>query len=104
MTTSAKPRTKTNPRLGSSLDSFLEEEGLLEEAEAVAIKRAIALQLGDLIASAHLSKSEAAGRLKTSRAAVDRLLDPNNTSVTLLTLNRAARALGRRLKIELVRA
>ena len=69
-----------------------------------AIKRAIALKLGDLIESAHLTKSEAAGRMKTSRAAVDRLLDPNNTSVTLLTLNRAARALGRRLKVDLVRA
>lgn len=104
MPTPAKPRTKSNPHLGSSLDSFLEGEGLLEEAEAVAIKRSIALQLGDLMASANLSKSEAAGRLKTSRAAVDRLLDPNNTSVTLLTLNRAARAFGRRLNIQLVRA
>ena len=103
MPTPAKPRTKSNPHLGSNLDSFLEEEGLLEETEAVAIKRAIALKLGDLIESAHLTKSEAAGRMKTSRAAVDRLLDPNNTSVTLLTLNRAARALGRRLKIDLVR-
>jgi hypothetical protein len=98
-----KLKTKSNPHLGSSLDSFLEEEGILEEAEAVAIKRAIALQFSDLMASSRLSKTAAAGRLKTSRAAVDRLLDPNNTSVTLLTLNRAARALGRRLKIQLVR-
>jgi antitoxin HicB len=103
MPASAKLKTKSNPHLGSSLDSFLEEEGLLDDAEAVAIKRAIALQLSDILTSARLSKSEAAGRLKTSRAAVDRLLDPNNTSVTLLTLNRAARALGRRLKIQLVR-
>ena len=103
MPTSKKTSTK-NPHLGTSLDDFLQDEALLEQAEASAIKRTLALKLRDLMDDSSLSKSETASRMHTSRAALDRLLDPENTSVTLLTLNRAARALGRRLKVELVSA
>ena len=87
--------------IGSKFDDFLEAEGLLAEAEATAIKRVIAFQITRMIETENLTKTEMAKRMKTSRAALDRLLDPENASVTLLTLERAAKALGKRLKIEL---
>ena len=87
--------------IGSDFDTFLEEEGLLEEATAVAIKRYIAFQLSEKMSEEHLSKAEMARRMKTSRSALDRLLDPENSSVTLQTLQSAAQALGGRIKIEL---
>ncbi|HEB93332.1 MAG TPA: Fis family transcriptional regulator [Gammaproteobacteria bacterium] len=87
--------------IGSTLDDFLDKEGLLAEAEAIAVKRVIAYQLGEMMESQGLSRTELARRMKTSRASLDRLLDPENASVTLLTLERAARALGMRVKIEL---
>jgi antitoxin HicB len=87
--------------LGSDFDAFLTEEGLLEDAEAVAAKRVIAFQISQEMARCNLSKSEMAHRMRTSRPAVDRLLDPANPSVTLSTLERAAAAVGKRLKIEL---
>lgn len=90
--------------VGSSLDDFLDEEGLLAESEAVAVKRVIAYQLKAMMKEQRLSKTVLAGRMKTSRAALERLLDPENASVTLLTLERAARALGMRIKIELAAA
>jgi predicted XRE-type DNA-binding protein len=88
--------------LGSTLDEFLEEEGLLAEAEAVATKRVLAFQIEQLMAEQQLSKAELARRMNTSRAAVDRLLDPDNDSATLTTLEKAALALGRRLQVALV--
>ncbi len=90
-----------NRHIGSNFDDFLEEEGLLAEAEAVAAKRVIAFQIKRLMKEQKLTKVELARRMKTSRSALGRLLDPTNPSVTLLTLERAARALGRRLRIEL---
>jgi len=87
--------------IGSTLDDFLDEEGLLAEAEAVAVKRVIAYQLGAMMKSQSLSKTALAERMNTSRASLERLLDPENVSLTLLTLQRAARALGMRVKIEL---
>lgn len=89
---------------GSDLRDFLKEEGVLEAVEARALKRAIALQLERLRKEQALSKSALAARMETSRAAVDRLLDASNPSVTLLTLEKAARALKRRVKVELVPA
>ena len=89
-------------RIGSSFESFLEAEGRLEEATAVAVKRVLAWQLERVMAEHSLSKSAMAERMGTSRAALDRLLDPANASVTLVTLQRAATAVGRRLRIELV--
>lgn len=87
--------------VGSDFDSFLEEEGLLEETTAVAVKRYIAYRLSEEMSEARLSKTEMARRMETSRAALDRLLDPNNASVTLQTLQSAVEALGGRLKVEL---
>ncbi len=87
--------------IGSSFDDFLEQEGVLAEAEAIAIKRVIAFQIKELMKEQKLSKVQLARRMRTSRSALDRLLDPDNSSVTLLTLERAARALGRGLRIEL---
>ncbi len=94
-----------NPKhLGSDFDSFLEEEGLLEEAEAVATKRVLAYQVARAMAEQKLSKAAMARRMKTSRSSLDRLLDPTVRSVTLLTIERAARALGRRVRVEMVEA
>jgi antitoxin HicB len=89
---------------GTNFRSYLAEDGILEEVEARALKHALALQLGRLIEQKAMSKAEMATRMKTSRAAVDRLLDDSNTSVTLTTLGKAARALGQKLKIEMVPA
>jgi antitoxin HicB len=88
--------------IGSSFDAFLKEEGLYEEVTARAIKRVIARQLDALMAEQRLTKSALAKRMKTSRAQLDRLLDPENESVTLGTLTRAAKAVGRQLRMELV--
>ncbi len=94
-----------NPKhVGSDFDAFLEEEGLLEETEAVATKRVLAFQITQAMEEQKLSKATMARRMKTSRSALDRLLDPTVPSVTLLTIERAARALGRRLNVEMVKA
>jgi antitoxin HicB len=93
-----------NKHRGTNFRDFLEEEGLLEEVEARALKRAIALQLAKLIEQKSLSKADLALRMKTSRAAVDRMLDGANSSMTLATLEKAALALGQRIKLELVPA
>jgi antitoxin HicB len=90
-----------NEHIGSTLNDFLDEEGLLAETEAVAIKRVIAFRLEQAMDQQGLSKAELARRMGTSRSALDRLLDPDNPSVTLLTLEKAARALGQRIRIEL---
>lgn len=88
---------------GSSFESFLEEEGILEEVDAVAIKRVIAWQLKQEMDARHISKKAMAERLDTSRSQVDRLLDPANAAVHLTTITRAARVLGLRLKVALER-
>lgn len=90
-----------NRNLGSSFDDFFEEEGMLEEVTAVAVKRFIAYQLAEQMVEKNLSKAEMARRMETSRSALDRLLDPDNSSVTLQTLQSAVQALGGRLKVEL---
>jgi len=87
--------------LGSNFDDFLAEEGLLEEAEAISVKRVLAYQINELMKTQNLTKAEMARRMKTSRAALDRLLDPENRSVTLHTLDRAARSLGKHLRLTL---
>jgi len=103
MPTSKAARTKNKHR-GSSFESFLKKEGLHEQVQAIALKRAIAMKLNDLMKQKRVNKSVMAAEMRTSRAAIHRLLDPENTSVTLATLNRAARSLGRKVKIELVAA
>ena len=93
---------KKKGRIGGSFDAFLEEEGLYEEVTARAIKRVIARQLDAIMRKDHLTKTMLAKRMQTSRAQLDRLLDPDNESVTLGTLTRAAHAVGRNLRMELV--
>lgn len=88
--------------IGSDFDEFLKEENLLEVSKAAAAKRVIAFQIAQEMERRKLTKSEMASRMKTSRPALDRLLDPANSSVTLSTLERAASAVGKKLKIELV--
>ncbi len=94
--------TKKKRRIGSSFDDFLKEDGIYEEVTARAIKRVIARQLDALMRDQGVTKTALAKRMRTSRAQLDRLLDPKNESVTLATLTRAARAVGRRLHMELV--
>ena len=84
---------------GSTFDSFLEEEGIREEVEAVAIKRVLAWQLEQAMQEQQKTKQAMAKQLHTSRSQLDRLLDPRNVSVTLDTLTRAAKALGKRVII-----
>jgi antitoxin HicB len=87
---------------GSTLDSFLEEEGVLAEFQAKAIKEVIAWQLGEAMRERGLSKSRLAAMLHTSRTQVSRLLDPEDGNVTIETLQRAAQVLGRRVEVQLV--
>jgi DNA-binding Xre family transcriptional regulator len=93
---------KKKGRVGSSFDGFLKDEGIYGDVTARAIKRVIARQLDALMQDEGLTKTELAKRMKTSRAQLDRLLDPDNESVTLATLTRAAQAVGRQLRMELV--
>jgi len=93
---------KMKGRIGSSFDEFLKQEGIYEEVTARAIKRVLARQLDILMQDQGLTKTSLAKRMKTSRAQLDRLLDPENESVTLGTLTRAAQAVGRHLRMELV--
>jgi len=88
--------------VGSSLDSWLREEGIYEEVTANAIKRVVARQVEAAMKERHFSKTEMARRMRTSRAALDRLLDPDYDAVTLSTLRKAATAVGRQLRLELV--
>ncbi len=87
--------------LGGNFDEFLKDEQLLEAAQAAAIKRVIAYQIAKEMKLRKLTKSAMATRMNTSRAALERLLDPANPSVTLATLERAASALGKKLRVEL---
>ncbi len=89
---------------GSDFRDFLKEQGILGEVEARALKQAMSLQISRLLDEKSVTKAEMAARMKTSRAAVDRLLDASNSSVTLKTLGKAARALGQKVKIKLVPA
>ncbi|MBT3222414.1 MAG: helix-turn-helix transcriptional regulator [Proteobacteria bacterium] len=92
----------TNPHLGSAFEGFLEEEGVLEEVTAAALKKAIVLNILELMRENSLTQAEMARRMGTSRSSLRRLLDPGSPSVTLLTLKRAARVLGKELRIEFV--
>jgi predicted XRE-type DNA-binding protein len=90
--------------VGSDLDDFLREEGLLEEVEAVAAKRVLAYQISEAMKDQDLSKAAMARRMGTSRSSLDRLLDPEVPSVTLLTIEKAAHVLGKRVRIQMVDA
>ena len=93
---------KVKGRISSeSFDDFLKNQGLLDEAEEVAIKRVLAWQIADAMKTQGITKTAMAERMHTDRRQLDRLLDPENTSLTLSTLRRAANAVGRTLRIEL---
>jgi antitoxin HicB len=87
--------------MGSSIDDFLKEEGIFEEAQAQAVKEVVAWQLAEAMKKRKISKNKMAALLKTSRTQVDRLLDPKD-DITLSSLQRAAAMVGRRVSIELV--
>lgn len=91
-----------NKHMGSSLDDFLKEEGVLEEFQAGAIKEVIAWQLAEAMKERKLSKRKLAELMHTSRTQVDRVLDPADGNVTIATLQRAAAIVGRRVQVELV--
>ena len=93
---------KKKGKIGSSLDDFLAAQGILEECEEQAVKQILPDQIKAAMEKDHLSKTAMAERMQTSRRALDRLLDSKNTSVTLHTLQRAAVAVGRQLRLELI--
>jgi len=86
----------------TTLDDFLREEGKLEEFEAVAIKEVLAWQIAEAMKAQNLSRKRLAERMKTSRSQISRLLDPKDGNVTIATLQRAARIVGRTLRLELI--
>jgi antitoxin HicB len=91
-----------NPHRGSRVDEWLKEEGIFEEVTAKAIKEVIAWQLAEVMKAQSITKTEMARRMNTSRFQLDRVLDPENAGVSLDTLSRAAAAIGRRVRLELV--
>jgi len=95
-------RNRKKGDVGSTFDDFLKADGTYELPQAVAIKRVLAWQIGQAMEKKHITKAEMARRMDTSRSQLDRLLDPDSNSVTLETLTRAARAVGRQVKVELV--
>jgi antitoxin HicB len=99
----AKSNPKTHAHRGSNFDDFLKEDGIFEEVQARALKRALAEQLDDAMQAGKLSKVQMAQRMATSRSQLDRVLDPANLSVQLDTLIRAANAVGKTVEIKLKR-
>jgi antitoxin HicB len=95
----ARKNRKVTDHSGSTFDSFLEQEGIREEVEALAIKRVLAWQLSQAMQKQQKTKQAMAKQLQTSRSQLDRLLDPNNVSVTLDAITRAAGVLGKRIII-----
>lgn len=95
--------TKSNPHTGSSFDDFLKEDGIYEEVQARALKRALSEQLDDAMQSSNINKVNMAQRMATSRSQLDRVLDPSNLSIQLDTLVKAASAVGRTVEIRLKR-
>ena len=94
--------SKNKGRIGSSFESYLQEQGTLEETTAIAVKRVLAWQLEQAMEKKQLSKNQMAKAMKTSRSQLDRILDPDNDRVQLATLTAAARVVGRQLRIEVV--
>lgn len=97
-----KSKRKASRRIGSSFENFLKGEGVFDETNAVAIKRLLAWQLERAMAKECLSKNEMAKRMRTSRSQLDRILDPENDRIQLDTVLKAARVLGRGVRIEIV--
>lgn len=94
-------KRRINPHLGSNFEDFLREDGRLEEATALALKRVLAWQFSNAMKKANVSRAEMARRMKTSPTVIRRLLDMNDASVTLVTITRAAQALGKDIRFRL---
>lgn len=94
--------TDEKGRIGSSFDDYLKEEGTYEETNSVAVKRVLAWQLEQAMKKQHLSKNQMAKQMQTSRTQLDRILDPENDRIQLDTVIKAAKVLGRGLRIELI--
>ncbi len=94
--------SNVNPHIGSSFESWMDEKGIREEATAAAIKSVIAAQISAAMKERGLTKTRMAELMQTNRAQLDRLLDPENSGATLETLMRAAKVLGRELRLELI--
>ncbi len=94
--------TKTKGHVGSSFEDFLKEEGVFEETTATAVKRVLAWQLEQAMAEKQMSKNQMAKAMKTSRSQLDRILDPEIEQIQLDTVIKAARVLGREVRIELL--
>ncbi len=99
-----KPKAHHNAHRGSNFADFLAEEGILPEVEILALKRVVALQLQQILEQECVSKTQLASRMKTSRASLDRILDPQNPSLTVASLGKAAAALGRKVELRFVPA
>jgi antitoxin HicB len=89
----------SNSHIGSGFDDFLRQEGIFEEVEAGAIKKVVACMIEQAMSESHVTKTEMARRMATSRTQLDRLLDPGNSSVTLATIAKAAKAVGKKMSI-----
>ncbi len=99
-----KKNTRVNPNRGGDFSEFLAKEGLLAEVEVLALKRVVALQIQEALEQEKLTKTELAHRMQTSSAALDRILDPTNPSLTVTSLGKAAAALGRKVDLKLIPA
>jgi hypothetical protein len=99
-----RKKARANAHRGSDFSNFLAEEGLLPEVEVLALKRVVALQIQEALEQEKLTKTQLAKRMKTSRAALDRILDPTNPSLTVASLGKAAAALGRKVDLKLIPA
>jgi len=102
MKAKAPQHQNANPHIGSDFDDFLAEEGIKAEVEALALKRVVSFQIQTIIDQEHVSKSQLASRMKTSRTSVKRMLDPENPSLTVASLGKVAAALGRKLEFRFV--
>src|ERR1035437_4230771 len=99
-----KTKAHSNIHCGSDCGDFLAEEGLHAEVEILALKRVVALQLQQILEQEHITKTQLASRMKTSRASLDRILDPLNPSLTIASMGKTAAALGRKVELRFVPA
>jgi hypothetical protein len=97
-----KNKTRKNIHSGSDFTDFLTKEGIRPEVEALALKRVVALELQQILEQERVTKTQLAARMKTSRASLDRILDPTNPSLTVTSLGKAAAALGRKIELRFV--
>lgn len=97
-----KTKLHKNPHRGSDFSDFLTDEGIRPDVEVLALKRVVALELQQILEQEHITKTQLASRMKTSRASLDRILDPTNPSLTVATLGKAAAALGRKVELRFI--